>query len=184
MQRRPGTTANWVDSMGGPLIVVPVSALDSWRGCTEQGAIIGDGSVVDDYDRACGIDDWAGVIAVGERQALVLGDASYTSCYLPEHRAFIRWNAAGSESALFEAAAAVLADESTPWVDCGVWECDGPAVLMDSAEAGADLGVPYPDGRGTPSEASVLVEAGRWRVWAVDVSGESADVGVVRLLPV
>ncbi|WP_277752752.1 Imm21 family immunity protein [Streptomyces sp. L2] len=43
--------------MGGPLIVIPVSALDAWRGCTESGMIVGDGVDPDDYDRACAVDD-------------------------------------------------------------------------------------------------------------------------------
>ncbi|GAA0926905.1 immunity 21 family protein [Kribbella koreensis] len=169
--------------MGGPLIVVPVSALDSWHGCTMEGTMIGDGTVVDDYDRACRVDDWAGVIEVGDHQALVLGEVSYRTCYLAEHRVFIRWSVASSAAELFEAAEAVLADDSTPWVDCGVWETDGAAVLMDSAEAGEDLGVPYPDGLGFPSEAPVQIEAGRWRIAAVEISAEHVDVGVVRLSP-
>ncbi|MFE2626344.1 Imm21 family immunity protein [Streptomyces sp. NPDC059374] len=79
--------------MGGPLIVVPVSALAAWRGCTESGVMVGDATAPDDYDRACAVDDLAGVIAVGENgaQALVLADEPATSCYLPERRAFLRW---------------------------------------------------------------------------------------------
>lgn len=62
--------------MGGPLIVIPVSALASWRGCIESGVIVGDASAPDDYDRACAVDELAGVIAVGDNgaQALVLAD--------------------------------------------------------------------------------------------------------------
>ncbi|MFD9244199.1 Imm21 family immunity protein [Streptomyces sp. NPDC059556] len=48
--------------MGGPLIVVPVSALASWGGCTEDGLMAGDATAPDDYDRACAMDDLAGVI--------------------------------------------------------------------------------------------------------------------------
>ncbi|MGW0671143.1 Imm21 family immunity protein [Streptomyces sp. NPDC002746] len=32
---------DWVESMGGSLIVIPVSALDAWRGCTESGMVVG-----------------------------------------------------------------------------------------------------------------------------------------------
>ncbi|MFD7945256.1 Imm21 family immunity protein [Streptomyces sp. NPDC059744] len=128
--------------MDGPLIVIAVSALASWRGCTETGAIVGDATAPDDYDdRACAVDDLAGVIAVGDSgaQALVLADESATSCYLPEHRAFLRWLAADSEDGLKAAAQAVLADPATEWEEYGTWMSDGPAVLMDSAEAGAEL---------------------------------------------
>ncbi|MFJ4368884.1 Imm21 family immunity protein [Streptomyces chartreusis] len=62
----------WVESMGGPLIVIPVSALAAWRGCTESGVMAGDATAADDYDRACAVDDLAGVITVGENGAQAL----------------------------------------------------------------------------------------------------------------
>jgi len=179
------TSPVWVESMGGPLIVVPVSALADWRGCTESGVIAGDGTAPDDYDRACAVDDPASVIAVGESgaQALVLAEEPATSCYLPERRAFLRWFGAVSEAGLRAAAEAVLADPATPWEECGTWVSDGPAVLMDSAEAGADLGIEYPGG-GLPAEAPVPLPAGRWRVRAVHIKvDEDNRVGLVHLLP-
>ncbi|MER5880659.1 Imm21 family immunity protein [Streptomyces sp. NPDC001910] len=132
--------------MGGPLIVVPVSALASWGGCTESGLMAGDATVADDYDRAWAVDDLAGAIPLGENgaQALVLADDPATSCYLPQHRVFLRWRAAETEAGLRAAADTVLVDPATEWEECGTWISDGPAVLMDSAEAGSDLGVEYP----------------------------------------
>ncbi|MCX5308157.1 immunity 21 family protein [Streptomyces sp. NBC_00160] len=176
----------WVPSMGGPLIVVPVSALYQWGGCTEDGVIVGGTDQPDDYDRACAVEEYAEVISLGDAHtasALVLGDEPATTCYLPERRTFLRWLAADSDAELLAAAEAVLSDPATPWEKCGVWETDGPAVLMDSAEAGEDLGVPYPDGRGQPAEAPVPVPAGRWEVRAFHKTGEFPWVGVVQLLP-
>ncbi|MGA5181773.1 Imm21 family immunity protein [Streptomyces pseudogriseolus] len=140
----------WVRSMGGPLIVVPESSVTAWGGCTEDGSVLGDADGRDDYDRACEVEDWAGVIAVGAGAAtvLVLADEPAKTCFLPEKLLFVRWLAADSEAVLFAAAEAVLADPDTAWEDGGLWVTDGPAVLMDSAEAGADLGVEYPDGGG------------------------------------
>ncbi|MFE4594374.1 Imm21 family immunity protein [Streptomyces laurentii] len=175
----------WVESMGGPLIVVPVSALACWGGCTESGLMAGDATAPDDYDRACAVDDLAGVIPADENgaQALVLADEPATSCYLPQHRAFLRWCAAGSEAGLRAAAHTVLADPATVWEECGTWASDGPAVLMDSAEAGSDLGVEYPDG-GMPAEARVPLPAGRWRVRATQTKVDEENwVGLVQLLP-
>ncbi|WP_405861963.1 immunity 21 family protein [Streptomyces sp. NBC_00090] len=175
----------WVESMGGPLIVVPVSALASWGGCTESGLMAGDAAAPDDYDRACAVDDLAGVIPIDENgaQALVLADEPATSCYLPQHRAFLRWLAAETEAGLSAAADAVLTDPATVWEECGTWVSDGPAVLMDSAEAGSDLGVEYPDG-GMPAEAPVPLPVGRWRVRATQTKvGEENWVGLVQLLP-
>lgn len=175
---------NWVTSMGGPLAVVPVTALREWGGCTEEGIVVWDGEAPDDYDRACGVDELAGVIdtGTGGAQVLVLGDEPATTLYLPERRAFVRWICADSEEELIAAAEAVLDAPDTPWEDCGAWETDGPAVLMDSAEAGADLGVPYPGDTRMPEQADVPLPAGRWRVGAHQTSGTSTQVGVVRLL--
>ncbi|MFF3791934.1 Imm21 family immunity protein [Streptomyces sp. NPDC001981] len=179
-------TPVWVQSMGGPLIVIAVSALTSWRGCTEAGAIVGDATAPDDYDRACAVDDLAGVIAVGDNgaQALVLADEPATTCYLPEHRAFLRWLAADSEDGLKAAAEAVLADPATEWEECGTWVSDGPAVLMDSAEAGAELSVEYPGG-GMPAQAPIPLPTDRWRIRAVHTEADEENrVGLVQLLPV
>ncbi|MEV5947749.1 Imm21 family immunity protein [Streptomyces sp. NPDC051993] len=170
--------------MGGPLIVVPVSALASWGGCTESGLLAGDATAPDDYDRACAVDDLAGVIPidVNGAHALVLADEPTTTCYLPQHRAFLRWLAADSEAGLRAAADTVPADPATVWEECGTWASDGPAVLMDSAEAGSDLGVEYPDG-GMPSQAPVPLPAGRWRVRATQTKADEENwVGLVQLL--
>lgn len=170
--------------MGGPLIVVPVSALAAWHGCTESGVMAGDASAPDDYDRACAVDDLAGVIAVGESgaQALVLADEPATSCYLPEHRAFLRWLGADSEAGLRAAAGAVISDPVTEWEECGTWSSDGPAVLMDSAEAGS-LDMDYPGG-GMSTQASVSLPAGHWRVRATHTKADEGNsVGLVQILP-
>ncbi|MBM7773446.1 hypothetical protein JOD54_003650 [Actinokineospora baliensis] len=175
----------WVESMGGPLIVIPVSALAAWRGCTETGVMVGDATAPDDYDRACALDGLAGVLAVGETgsQALVLADEPATTCYLPEHRAFLRWLAADSEAGLIAAAETILANSATEWVDCGTWVSDGPAVLMDSAEAGSGLDVEYPGG-GVPAQAPVPLPAGRWRVRASYTEADEENwVGLVQLIP-
>ncbi|WP_033240627.1 Imm21 family immunity protein [Streptomyces griseus] len=174
-----------MESMGGPLIVVPVSALASWGGRTESGLMAGDATAPDDYDRACAVDDLAGVIPLDENgaQALVLADEPATTCYLPQHRAFLRRRAAETEAGLRAAANTVVADPATVWEECGTWVSDGPAVLMDSAKAGSDLGVEYPDG-GVPAEAPVPLPAGRWRVRAAQTKVDEENwVGLVQLLP-
>nr|WP_324611338.1 hypothetical protein [Streptomyces sp. NRRL S-104] len=54
---------------------------------------------------------------------------------------------------------------------------------MDSAEAGSDLGIEYPDG-GMPAEAPVSLPAGRWRVRATQAEVDEENwVGLVQLLP-
>jgi hypothetical protein len=173
----------WVASLGGPLIAVPVSVLAEWGGCSENWGE--ESGSLEDYDRACAVEGWAGLLDVGHSgaQALVLADEPATSCYLPEHRVFLRWLAADSESELLAAAEAVLADPDVEWEEAGVWETYGPAVLMDSTTPGAELNEEYPNGGGLPEQAPVSLPAGRWRVRAVHTTGEFSWVGVVQLLP-
>ncbi|MDI3406489.1 Imm21 family immunity protein [Streptomyces cavernicola] len=179
---------HWVQSMGGPLVAVPASAVDRWGGCTEGGITVGGSDVPDDYDRACDVEGWAGVVELDAGvSVLVLADEPATTCYLAELNVFVRWLAADSDAELIESARAVLEDPATDWEDCGVWETDGPAVLLDSAVAGADLAVPAPapdaGQEDPPDQAPVSVPAGRWRVRATHRTGDFPWVGVVRLLP-
>lgn len=175
----------WVHSMGGPLLAVPVSVLASWGGCTMAGMVLGGGGVPDDYDRACAVEGLAGAITVGGSgaQALVLADEPAASCYLPGHRVFLRWLAARTESGLIAAAGQVFASPSLVWEDCGTWTTDGPAILMDSVTAGAELGIEYPRG-GLPEQAPVPLPAGTWTIRAVHTEADDGTlVGLVHLLP-
>ncbi|WP_326698970.1 immunity 21 family protein [Streptomyces sp. NBC_01754] len=83
----------------------------------------------------------------------------------------------------FLAGRAALDAPATDWENCGVWETDGSAVLLDSAVAGADLAVEYPDGGRLPEQAQISVPAGRWSVRATHKTGDFPWVGVVQLLP-
>ena len=84
---------------------------------------------------------------------------------------------------LAAAADRVLADPATVWQDCGTWTTDGPAVLMDSANTGTELGTGYPDGR-LPEQAPVPLPAGTWRVRAIHTKADELTwIGLVRLLP-
>ncbi|GAB3986912.1 Imm21 family immunity protein [Plantactinospora veratri] len=125
----------WVDSGGGPLVVVPETSLRDWRGVDPVD--VNDDS---DAERAYAVEGLAGVVAVGraEAQALVLGDEPASTCYVPEMHALVGWDAAQNADSLINAARKLVADLTVAWDDCGVWETDGPAVLMDAGEDGAE----------------------------------------------
>lgn len=174
----------WVASMGGPLIVVPVSVLDRWNGCTVSGMVMSEGDTQDDYDRACAVKGLAGVIPVGDESAggLVLADGPASTCYLPQHSTFVRWLAADTETDVITAAIATLKDPATKWHGCGIWETDGPAMLMDSATAGSELA--ENESGGVPTEQDFLsIRPGRWAVNAANGEmNEKTQVGVIRLV--
>jgi hypothetical protein len=91
----------WIESNGGPLVVLPRALLAAWRGTDDPlpGEAIeatfrwNPGGVATDYDRACDVRDYAGVIAVGSGEALVLADEPLPTTWLPGHRGgvFVRW---------------------------------------------------------------------------------------------
>ncbi|WDJ07084.1 Imm21 family immunity protein [Xanthomonas campestris] len=91
---------NWIESSGGPLVLLHRDLLPEWCGST--------GSVVDadatDYTRACDVIDELGVIDVGSRQALVLGDEPDRTALTKRGKSIfiIRWRWAPSEGDLLE----------------------------------------------------------------------------------
>ena len=72
-----------ISSQGGPLVLMQRSSLKSWHGVDSPGFV-----------RACGIHDFAGVIEVDSKIALVFGDEPCHICFASQHPLgplFIRW---------------------------------------------------------------------------------------------
>ncbi|MFE6050966.1 Imm21 family immunity protein [Kitasatospora sp. NPDC056446] len=152
----------WIDSEGGPLVLVPEAALGAWTGCA--GA---------DYDRACGTDGHLGLLDVGGAQALVLGEEPASTTYLPEQGLLLRWVAAESEEAVLAALPRAL--RLAAWEPETVWEvAGGPVYLFDAGWTGAESAA---EGR-----LRLDLAAGRHRVRAayVEPDGETS-VMLVRL---
>ncbi|MFJ9948745.1 Imm21 family immunity protein [Kitasatospora sp. NPDC091207] len=122
----------WVESLGGPLVVVPESALDAWSGSA------GGGGPVDDYDRACAVEGLTGLLPVGPSDALVLADEPASTAWLAERGLFVRWSAAESEEALLASVDAALL--AACWDPEVIWQVPGPAVLFDAAWTGEESG--------------------------------------------
>lgn len=71
----------WISSTGGPLILIKTSCLQYWKG------IFGisnesQGNSITDYERACEINDYVGLIDVGSCKALVLGEEPFETTWL------------------------------------------------------------------------------------------------------
>ncbi|MFJ2081952.1 Imm21 family immunity protein [Micromonospora chokoriensis] len=130
--RRPVSQLPWVDSGGGPLIVVPTSALGAW-----EGASVDDDDSWGDYERACRVDGHVGVLDVGADQALVLADEPASTTYLPDRRIFVRWSYAASEADVVRLIPRAVT--IARWEDAGTWTTSGPAELFDSGHTGNGL---------------------------------------------
>ncbi|MFF5408123.1 immunity 21 family protein [Streptomyces misionensis] len=157
----------WVESGGGPLIAVPEVVLPFWAGADSE-------ELDTDYDRACEVAGYAGLLPVGDSAALVLGDEPAATSYLPEHGTFVRWSAAGSERELLAGVPAAL--EGAVWEQELRWDVPGPVVLFDSA---------WPGGEADRQEhLKVPLAAGSYTVrTAYAQPGPETWVGLVQLTP-
>ncbi|MFJ9538954.1 immunity 21 family protein [Streptomyces sp. NPDC101225] len=160
-------TVEWVESGGGPLIAVPETVLPFWAGADgEENA--------SDYDRACEVDGFVGLLPVGDSAALVLGDEPASTAYLPEHATFVRWWAANTEDELLAGVPAALA--AADWGQEVHWAVPGPVLLFDSAWPGNE----------THRTDTLRVElaAGRYAVRAAHAQpGPETWLGLVQLRP-
>ncbi|MFD4609627.1 MULTISPECIES: Imm21 family immunity protein [unclassified Streptomyces] len=134
----------WLETEGGPFIVVPRTSLSHWSG-TEG-----------DYDRACEVMDFAGVLALPDgAEALVLGDEPLSTAYLPAHRVLVRWYYAESEEGVADIIRAGLANAE--WEEGPVLSTTGELVMFDAAYFGTEVG--------TLADSTTLeLAAGRYRV--------------------
>jgi hypothetical protein len=155
----------WVESGGGPLIAIPEVVLPFWSGAD------GD-EMSSDYDRACDVEGFIGLVPVGDTRALVLGDEPSSTAFLPEHGTFVRWCAAESEEELLAGVPAAL--EAAVWETEVHWNVPGPVVLFDAA---------WPGTASTRTDhLKVALEPGRYAVRATTAEpGPETWVGLVQL---
>ena len=139
---------HWIESAGGPLVIVPERSLGAWHGA--------DGPDVTEthYESACAVADYVGLVRLDGAQAVVLGDEPLRTAWRPGASGglLVRWIAAPSEADV-ERALATLPD-ILPWEQ--VLDFDHPGgtlVLFDAAVPGAEL----PD-----DHLRLDLPAGRW----------------------
>ncbi|KUJ54112.1 immunity 21 family protein [Streptomyces sp. NPDC093228] len=155
----------WVESGGGPLIAIPEVVLPFWAGAD------GD-ETSSDYDRACEIEGYIGLVPVGDTRALVLGDEPASTAFLAEFGTFVRWCAADSEAALLDRVPEAL--RTAQWEPEVQWDVPGDVVLFDAA---------WPGHESTRTEhLRVALEPGRYTVRAAYVEpGPEIWMGLVQV---
>jgi hypothetical protein len=166
------TGKTWVE--GGPLIVVPESQLPRWGGgITDESP----GVPGDDYERACSVRGLIGLLDVGERQALVLGDEPAMTTYLPEEQLFLRWAAAESDVELIAAARKALR-EGVQWDDDEdlTWDIREPVVLCEAVWPGTKIEA--------DNHLVIDIQPGRHRVRATYLTDDSNWMFLIQLQPI
>ena len=128
----------WVESNGGPLILVPERHLRAWHGAD------GPSASETDYERACAVEDYAAAIPVGEGAGIIIAEEPLPTAWQPSSEGgggmLVRWVAAPSEQAVRDALAAL--PPGIPWeevFDLEVEREDGALVLFDAAVPGGEL---------------------------------------------
>lgn len=136
----------WIDSAGGPMLLLSSELFAQWQGVfTEFDRYGYDWPYPDlpppketDYDRACAVDGYLGLVSVGDGYGLVLGDMPMDTAWYPlsvTEGILIRW--------LYGNDSANLLQRLLP-IDEGAWTPSGmsvhvgehPLYLSDSAAAG------------------------------------------------
>ena len=128
----------WIYSEGGPLLLVERRLLSEWNGSdTSQPE-----DRPTDYDRACAIVEYMGVIEVANGSAFVLGDEPLQTAIWKDSRdefTLVRWSYAESEAAFVEVFGQF---PNEPQWDPEIVEFnieDGELVIFDSAFSGREV---------------------------------------------
>ena len=155
----------WISSGGGPLLVLSVSGLPYWNGSDEPGSGIvpGDQNAPTDYERACSVQDWVGVIPVGPADALVLADEPLDTRWWSASEVgpvyLLRWIHGDTSESVLSTLSGLFQHQFKP---TGVLFTNDAerVVLFDSAMPGTDILTPYSSIELAPG--SYRVEVGRF----------------------
>lgn len=127
----------WIGSYGGPFLLLEEQLLNQWRGVHVKNSQV----LESDYDRACNIADYVGLVSVGSDFGIVLGDEPFmTIWYSPEpnNGLIVRWVYAENEASVI---AALTNWQNIKWeeTELKVHFQDGKLVLFDAACEGIGL---------------------------------------------
>jgi hypothetical protein len=121
----------WVESEGGPVIVVAESQRRLWGGCTNS-----------DYENACEVEGYAGLVALEEPSALgpalAINDVPAPTAFMEEFHAMVQWISSSSDARLVEVVREGFEAVET-WVDGPVVQVNGTLAVFDAALPGTDV---------------------------------------------
>lgn len=125
------TTLSWVESAGGPLVVIERASAQHWSGYHGH------------YERACEMEDVLGVITIDSTtppfDVLVLGDEPLRTTFLRERNAILQWIYAPSEEAFLSSVLA-LNFEEVDWEEGLTVPIGGSVEIFDAALPRGDAG--------------------------------------------
>jgi hypothetical protein len=132
----------WIESNGGPFVLVADDMLNDWRGVEGPSGREPD-SVDTDYDRACAVTEYVEAIPCGSSRVLVLGDEPFRTSWRPQPFGgdIVRWVYSDSEQS-------IVAALETGAVDAALEKsgiqfaagASGTLWLFDAARPGKEVG--------------------------------------------
>lgn len=135
---KPESSLKWLESAGGPLLLLEEHLLESWSGVFSEPSQ----TPFTDYDRACAVNDYIGIIAVDSGFGIVLGEEPFSTAWFQfaetKNSLLVRWVFAENESAVTDALANL---QSAAWKKTGVKiQFSGDRlILFDSACNGSNI---------------------------------------------
>jgi hypothetical protein len=120
-----------IESTGGPLVLLPDRVRDVWSGVAGG-----------DYERACGVRDYLGVLDVGDDQALVIGDEPASTALLPSRAAdslvLAKWSYGPDRASVVASLRGVRFDRFPP-AEVSFSFRSSPQLLFDSSAPGRNV---------------------------------------------
>nr|WP_279637270.1 Imm21 family immunity protein [Corallococcus sicarius] len=124
--------SDWIESAGGPLVMMPLSVRAAWKGVRGE-----------DYREACAVEDSLGSLARPWGDVLVLGDEPLRTAVLfrPDGPCLLRWMHAPDERRLLKVALEARFDGLAPTETLKVDVRDEPYALFDGGADGLTAGL-------------------------------------------
>lgn len=121
--------ASWIESTGGPFVMVPCSKVRLWRGVQS-----------DDYAAACTVEAYVGMVERAWGQVLILNDEPLRTAITSTESglAIVRWMYAPSAYDLLEAVKSFVADPEQAVERSSFTFLDEPYLIFDSSSTGGD----------------------------------------------
>jgi Immunity protein 21 len=129
---------NWINSTGGPLILMDEISFSNWKGSLKHNGI-------SDYERACMVDDYLGLVEFEKHLGLVLGDEPNQTSWInigDSQGIIVRWVWADSEDEIKNALRNVSLWQNWEETDLQIKYETGKLKLFDSSlDASADKSI-------------------------------------------
>jgi len=128
---------HWIESTGGPLLLLEGGLLDHWHGA------FGNGGGMTDYDRACEVADYVEILEVGKGYGLVLGEEPFATTWWPSDQGakgfLVRWVCAEDEAQICAALNSFSLDSNWQSTDVNFEIHHGQLILFDSSCIGTAI---------------------------------------------